>query len=174
MRAEWLACVRDVVRATRPRRAAVVPAACRRTRPGLRRGSHGRRRRGADRGAWDALDDLVDLVDLGLLQDGSAGRYRFHDLVRLFARDRLQEEESPAERAAVADTVTSWLLRMATMAGRWFEPGYGRPERPDPDLAALAREPEADRCPRDNVDNWMGAREPPHLRVGRADACGDR
>ena len=28
--------------------------------------------------AWDALDDLVDL---GLLQDSGAGRYRFHDLV---------------------------------------------------------------------------------------------
>ncbi|MEU8486729.1 helix-turn-helix domain-containing protein [Streptomyces sp. NPDC048641] len=105
-------------------------------------------------GAWDALDDLVDL---GLLQDGSAGRYRFHDLVRLFARDRLQEEEPSAERRAVADTVTSWLLRMVTMAGRWFEPGYGRPERPDPDLAVLAREPEADRWLRDNADNWMGA-----------------
>jgi hypothetical protein len=33
--------------------------------------------------AWDALDELVDL---GLLQDSTAGRYRFHDLVRLFAR----------------------------------------------------------------------------------------
>ncbi len=45
--------------------------------------------------AWDALDELVDL---GLLQDSSEGRYRFHDLVRLFARTRLEEEESPADR----------------------------------------------------------------------------
>jgi transcriptional regulator with XRE-family HTH domain len=44
--------------------------------------------------AWDALDELVDL---GLLLDGPAGRYRFHDLVRLFARTRLDAEES-AER----------------------------------------------------------------------------
>jgi transcriptional regulator with XRE-family HTH domain len=49
--------------------------------------------------AWDALDDLVDL---GLLMDSGAGRYRFHDLVRLFARKRLEAEESPAERAALA------------------------------------------------------------------------
>jgi len=56
--------------------------------------------------AWDALDELVDL---GLLLDGPAGRYRFHDLVRLFARTRLDEEESPAEREALTARVTSWL-----------------------------------------------------------------
>ena len=48
--------------------------------------------------AWDALDELVDL---GLLLDSTAGRYRFHDLVRLFARTRLEEEETPAEREAL-------------------------------------------------------------------------
>jgi transcriptional regulator with XRE-family HTH domain len=62
--------------------------------------------------AWDALDELVDL---GLLHDSASGRYRFHDLVRLFARTRL-EEESPAEREALTARVTSWLLRMATGA----------------------------------------------------------
>jgi transcriptional regulator with XRE-family HTH domain len=65
--------------------------------------------------AWDALDELVDL---GLLLDSSAGRYRFHDLVRLFARTRLDAEESSAEREALTARVTSWLLRMATVAGR--------------------------------------------------------
>lgn len=104
--------------------------------------------------AWTALDDLVDL---GLLQDSTAGRYRFHDLVRLFARDRFKEEESPAGAQAVTGTVTSWLLRMATMAGRWFEPGYGRPNRPDPDLAALASAEEADWWLRVNLDTWVGA-----------------
>jgi transcriptional regulator with XRE-family HTH domain len=63
--------------------------------------------------AWDALDELVDL---GLLHDSDAGRYRFHDLVRLFARTRLEEEESPAEREALTARVTSWLRRGATMA----------------------------------------------------------
>jgi hypothetical protein len=56
--------------------------------------------------AWDALDELVDL---GLLLDGEAGGYRFHDLVRLFARTRLAEEESAAEREALAARVESWL-----------------------------------------------------------------
>ena len=63
--------------------------------------------------AWDALDELVDL---GLLQDSTAGRYWFHDLVRLFARTRLEEEESPADREALTARVTSWLQRGAVTA----------------------------------------------------------
>ncbi|WP_371641765.1 helix-turn-helix domain-containing protein [Streptomyces mirabilis] len=105
----------------------------------------------------DAWDDLDDLVDLGLLYDSCMGRYRFHDLVRLFARDRLHEEESLAEREALTGRVTSWLLRMATLAGRWFEPGYGRPDRPDSDLAVLASPQEAEGWLRVNVDNWLTA-----------------
>ena len=104
--------------------------------------------------AWDALDELVDL---GLLLDSAAGRYRFHDLVRLFARTRLEEEQSPAEREALTARVTSWLLRMATTAGRWFEPGYGRPVRPDQDLVVLSSAEEAENWLRANVDNWLGA-----------------
>ena len=104
--------------------------------------------------AWDALDELVDL---GLLLDGAAGRHRFHDLVRLFARTRLDEEESTAEREALTARVTSWLLRMATMAGRWFEPGYARPTVPDPDLVVLSSAEEAENWLRANSDNWVGA-----------------
>jgi tetratricopeptide (TPR) repeat protein/transcriptional regulator with XRE-family HTH domain len=103
--------------------------------------------------AWDALDELVDL---GLLQDSAAGRYRFHDLVRRFARERL-DEESLAEREALTGRMTSWLLRMATMAGRWFEPGFGRPARPDPDLAVVSSAEDAELWLRVDVDNWLGA-----------------
>ncbi|MGW0993262.1 tetratricopeptide repeat protein [Streptomyces sp. NPDC002523] len=104
----------------------------------------------------DAGEALDDLVDLGLLDDSAAGRYRFHDLVRLFARDRLHEEETAAEREALTRRVTSWLLRMATLSGRWFEPG-GCPGRPAPDLPAPASPDEADWWLRGNVGNWLGA-----------------
>ncbi len=53
--------------------------------------------------AWEALDELVDL---GLLEDGAGGRYRFHDLVRRFARERF-DEEPEAEREALRLRVTS-------------------------------------------------------------------
>ena len=103
--------------------------------------------------AWNALDELVDL---GLLQDNTSGRYRFHDLVRLFARDRLQKEEPAAECDALTVTLTSWLLRTATTAGRWFEPGYGVPDQAGPDAAELSSEEEADHWLRVNADNWLG------------------
>ncbi|MEU8382106.1 tetratricopeptide repeat protein, partial [Streptosporangium sp. NPDC048865] len=100
--------------------------------------------------AWDALDELVDL---GLLQDSASGRYRFHDLVRLFARDRFREEEPEAGHDALTVT-SSWLLRTATAAGWWFGPEYGHR---DHELAGLSTPEEADRWLRANVDNWLGA-----------------
>ncbi|MFD5513958.1 ATP-binding protein [Streptomyces sp. NPDC127051] len=104
--------------------------------------------------AWDVLDELIDL---GLLQDGASGRYRFHDLVRLFARERLKAEDPAAERDAMSEALTSWLLRMATTAGRWFEPAYGCPDLPDAELADLSSPDDADQWLRANVDNWLGA-----------------
>ncbi|GAA4059946.1 ATP-binding protein [Nonomuraea soli] len=113
-------------------------------------------------GAWDALDELVDL---GLLQDGASGRYRFHDLVLLFARERLRAEEPAADRDAVVDAVTSWLLRMATSAGSWFEPIHSHR---DPELTGLSTQEEADRWLRANVDNWLGALRQAADRGGHA------
>ncbi len=115
-------------------------------------------------GAWDALDELVDL---GLLQDGSSGRYRFHDLVRLFARDRLAQEDTSADRDVAVDKMTSWLLRMANAAGHWFEPTYRHSDsidadhadddHPDADLTDLSSPEEAEQWLRVNAENWLGA-----------------
>jgi tetratricopeptide (TPR) repeat protein/transcriptional regulator with XRE-family HTH domain len=104
--------------------------------------------------AWDALDELVDL---GLLLDSTSGRFRFHDLVRLFARDRLQQEENATEREAVTTTMASWLLRMATTAGRWFDPPAEHIDRADTDLADIPSAETADQWLRVNMDNWLGA-----------------
>ncbi|MFF3559556.1 ATP-binding protein [Streptomyces sp. NPDC002574] len=104
--------------------------------------------------AWTALDALVDL---GLLQDATAGRYFFHDLVRLFARERLTSEEGQAETEALTARTVSWLLRMATRAGRWFEPDHGDPGEPGTHLTLLSSSQEADWWLRANADNWLSA-----------------
>jgi hypothetical protein len=44
------------------------------------------------------------------------------------------------------------LLRMATMTGRWLEPGCSRPSLPDPDLVVSCGE-EANNCLQANLDN---------------------
>ncbi|MFD6444907.1 ATP-binding protein [Promicromonospora sp. NPDC060204] len=81
---------------------------------------------------YDAEDQLDELVELGLLQHEGADRYRFHDLIRLYANQRLDEDESAAARAATQRRMVDWLLATATSAGQWFErdddappPGHG-------------------------------------------------
>ncbi|MEU8892240.1 BTAD domain-containing putative transcriptional regulator [Streptomyces sp. NPDC048442] len=45
---------------------------------------------------YEAEDILESLVDTSLLESASPGRYRFHDLVRLYARACAERDEEPA------------------------------------------------------------------------------
>ncbi|MCQ9135162.1 AfsR/SARP family transcriptional regulator [Streptomyces hilarionis] len=53
----------------------------------------------------DAEDLLESLVDTSLLESAAPGRYRYHDLVRLYARSCAERDEEPA--AAGADPAPS-------------------------------------------------------------------
>lgn len=62
----------------------------------------------------DADDVVEELVHSQLLdvtpQDGGRTRYRFHDLIRVFARERLTATESAEEsRAAVERVLATWM-----------------------------------------------------------------
>ncbi|MFE8014450.1 BTAD domain-containing putative transcriptional regulator [Streptomyces antibioticus] len=64
----------------------------------------------------DTEDVLESLVDTSLLESAAPGRYRFHDLVRLYARacaDR--DERPPGERTAALSRLLDFYL--ATAAG---------------------------------------------------------
>jgi len=75
-------------------------------------------------GDLDAAEaDLDELVEDGLLDEVGGGRYRFHDLVRLYARHQLASDEAAGEVAAASSRTTDWFLHSAIQAGRWFEPG---------------------------------------------------
>ncbi len=71
---------------------------------------------------------LRELVDHNLLEQlsvaGVAGgpRYRMHDLVRLYALERADAEEPPAERAAAVDRLASRYLAIAHEADRLLRP----------------------------------------------------
>ncbi|SCG73136.1 NB-ARC domain-containing protein [Micromonospora echinaurantiaca] len=95
---------------------------------------------------------LEELAELGLLQPATDGRYRFHDLIRLFARARLAAEETTAERRHAADRVVTWLLATAVAAGRWFEPEHAAERRSGPASAE-----EASRWIEQESLNWLGA-----------------
>lgn len=63
--------------------------------------------------------DLAErLVDARLLQVCGWHRYRFHDLVRCFARERGEAEEPPVDRAAALDRVWGAWLAIAERAHR--------------------------------------------------------
>jgi tetratricopeptide (TPR) repeat protein len=75
---------------------------------------------------FEAEDALEQLVETGLL--GTYGdRYRFHDLLRLFARSRLEAEESVEDIGRARAAMRRWLLQTAVVAGRWYEPEHGAP-----------------------------------------------
>ncbi len=79
----------------------------------------------------DAGDLLESLVDLAVLQAPHPDRYRFHDLLRLFARHKSRTEH-PEEATSVLDRQLDFLLATAQEAFRWAVPD-------DPVSGALAR-----------------------------------
>ncbi|WP_158854176.1 AfsR/SARP family transcriptional regulator [Saccharothrix deserti] len=71
------------------------------------------------RAAQELLDELVDvhLLDVTGTPDGQA-RYGFHDLIRVYARERADDEESVAARHAAVVRALSALLALTDIADR--------------------------------------------------------
>jgi transcriptional regulator with XRE-family HTH domain/tetratricopeptide (TPR) repeat protein len=62
------------------------------------------------------------LVDAHLLQSAAPGRYRFHDLLRVYAAEQARAEEAPAARAGAVHRMLGWYLHTATAAARLISP----------------------------------------------------
>lgn len=103
-----------------------------------------------------AEDELDRLSDLGLLQPQGRGRYRVHDLVRLFAKERLHAEEDASTRSALTARLRTWMLATTVEAGRWFEPAFGHGPA-EPGLVDLSTREAALGWLRDEVDHWFPA-----------------
>ncbi|GGO73484.1 AfsR/SARP family transcriptional regulator [Nonomuraea cavernae] len=97
--------------------------------------------------AEQVLDQLVDVSLAGVVDADATGRarYRLHDLIRLFARERAHGEEPEAERAAMVRRVLGgwlWLLERLSEAlpSGWIPMratvGLSRPV--DPEVARMA------------------------------------
>ncbi|MFI1885322.1 AfsR/SARP family transcriptional regulator [Streptomyces jumonjinensis] len=64
-----------------------------------------------------AAEHLAEtLVDAGMIESHGPGRYRFHDLLRLYARGRAEEADSAAERHAALTRVQDLLLASVARA----------------------------------------------------------
>jgi tetratricopeptide (TPR) repeat protein len=102
----------------------------------------------ADVDTDEAYDLLDRLVDANLLQEIGDRRFRFHDLVRLHARER-SSEEGAEERRAALDRSVDWHLRavvaadLLVMPERWRLGAYYEEPPPPPvsmDTSAAAIE----------------------------------
>lgn len=75
-------------------------------------------------GDVDEADDVVaELVRVQLLDvvgadESGVTRYRLHDLVRVFARERAEAEEDHAALVAMADRAARWWLAMVELASQ--------------------------------------------------------
>ncbi|GKQ34083.1 hypothetical protein ALMP_06340 [Streptomyces sp. A012304] len=97
---------------------------------------------------------LDELVELGLLIPTTGDRAAFHDLIRLYAADRLRDEETAEDIRAARTRMNEWLLHTARAAGQWFEPDH----TPPPGTSAV---PHSRRAARewleDEGENWFAA-----------------
>ncbi|MDT7845657.1 helix-turn-helix domain-containing protein [Streptomyces justiciae] len=109
------------------------------------------------RPVFDAEDILEELVEAGLLVGFGTERYAFHDLLRLYARTRLEADESRSEAANAKAAMHRWLLETTVVAGRWYEPAHGAPS---PDWQGNVDLSDSDKA-RDWLKaegvNWLGA-----------------
>ncbi|MDR6974371.1 transcriptional regulator with XRE-family HTH domain/tetratricopeptide (TPR) repeat protein [Streptomyces sp. 3330] len=92
----------------------------------------------------DAAARAEELTEAGLLQsDPGAERYRFHDLLKLYAAEQTEAEDDPRERDAARDRTARWMLRRATAAALRFDVEHHQDAPhgdPDPTGAPLDRE----------------------------------
>jgi tetratricopeptide (TPR) repeat protein len=65
---------------------------------------------------------LANLVAAHLVQEYRPGRYRLHDLVRIFAGECLREDETSGARDDALTRVLTWYLRTADTADRILAP----------------------------------------------------
>ena len=81
--------------------------------------------------AEDLVDDLVSAQLIDTIDGGSGAhsQYRFHDLIRVFARERLAAEDSAAERKAALERALGAVLFLAEEARcRFYSGDYLRIE----------------------------------------------
>ncbi|MFD0206437.1 MULTISPECIES: ATP-binding protein [Saccharothrix] len=107
----------------------------------------------ADVDRFAAEDTLEELVDMSLLDTAEVpGRYVFHDLIRVFAGERLADEEPAPVVGQARRRMVDWLLGTAVRAAGFFGPDA----RTTP-AGLLGGQEDADAWLTAEAGNWLGA-----------------
>jgi tetratricopeptide (TPR) repeat protein len=95
----------------------------------------------------DGIDQLEALVDTQLVEYSGkdatgTGRYRLHDLVRLYARERADREDDEEQRRAAVDRILAGYRRRAELAAavRWPQDWRRHARRGEQDSGEIAPE----------------------------------
>jgi tetratricopeptide (TPR) repeat protein len=70
-----------------------------------------------------AGENLDRLLDAQLIEAVRGDRYRLHDLVRLFARERFEADETPEERRKSWERLGNWYAPIAQLANSYIQEG---------------------------------------------------
>lgn len=86
----------------------------------------------------DVVDALEALVDANLLESPAPDQYRFHDLLRFYAIERAQAEESTAARDEAVGRLLRWYMVTADAGASVVSPHrYSIPLEDAPEVAPL-------------------------------------
>jgi tetratricopeptide (TPR) repeat protein/transcriptional regulator with XRE-family HTH domain len=109
---------------------------------------------------------LEELVDASMLEAAADGRYALHDLMRVFAGERLALEESEEEIGEVRDRLAAWVLDAGTHAGLLLvPPDYRIGDAPPPYPAVVTRA---------DAIKWLDTEQPLWLDALRYEARAGR
>ena len=83
---------------------------------------------------------LESLTGVHLLEETDSGRYRFHDLLRLYSAERAHTEQTDQDRSAATIRMLTWYLHTADAADRILAPNrrHLQLEPPEPACRPLA------------------------------------
>lgn len=100
--------------------------------------------------AEEALEELADASLLGI--SDIPGRYTCHDLLHVFASERLELDDDPAVVLELRTRLRHWLLDVATRAARFFDHDV-----PAERSAPVRDRESASRWLELELENWRGA-----------------
>ncbi|SEG33210.1 DNA-binding transcriptional activator of the SARP family [Actinacidiphila yanglinensis] len=116
---------------------------------------------------YTAEELLETLVDISLIESAAPARYRFHDLLRLYARECAERDETRQERCAAVSRLLDFYLASAATVYALENPG----DRVLDHLAGTSR-PGLDFDSRDAALEWLFA-EAQGLLAAVEQAAGD-
>jgi DNA-binding SARP family transcriptional activator len=89
----------------------------------------------------NAVEEALDvLTDAHLLGCTEPDRYRFHDLLRVYAAGRAREEETDEDRRAAVERLLTWYLHTTEAAAKVISPPYTRVPLGEPPSAVVPLE----------------------------------